>query len=103
MLPASDRTPTAAGWTPVETGGTVRTVATVRRMGGEPLVVELEVEVEGLEDEERPPQLAGGGDGALEARVPRGPAGREHPVEDPGPLGAEGLVPEDADPDGRTV
>jgi energy-converting hydrogenase B subunit Q len=32
-------------------GGTVRTIGTVRRVGGEPPVVELEVEVEGLEDE----------------------------------------------------
>jgi energy-converting hydrogenase B subunit Q len=35
----------------VEAGGTIRTVATVRRVAGEPPGVELEVEVEGLDED----------------------------------------------------
>src|SRR5690242_5640955 len=35
----------------VTAGGTIRTVATVRRLTGEPARVELEVEVEGLDED----------------------------------------------------
>jgi energy-converting hydrogenase B subunit Q len=42
-----------------DAGGTVRTVATVRRLEGDPALVELEMEVEGLEEEQLVAALAG--------------------------------------------
>ena len=41
-----------------DAGGTIRTVATVRRVAGDPPLVELEVEVEGLDEEQLVAALA---------------------------------------------